>query len=1142
MSELERNFLKFSTKRVIDKPVMAENRLKRKAIVDDGIIRNAHEEANYLKNRMLNVLQSSINIIKDGNNDVEGGAYSKVTEGIYKKANQYQSNLTQKRLQGMTEGPAVQFVDENKLTPEETGKENEINNLLTKLEASISNLNLTSGTVTNMNDIYQILSSYAYAIKISDVQGYIEKFDKIISFLQSKLVKSKVNKKELQIADTLITVSVDCKNVLKTMLQYPNATVSEKRIILQQNQSSSFNKLTEKLGNRIDEENVDTEPAKETIKQFLKSKVRKTGKLLTVRDVDAITRPVAGKSQEQIFEEISAIEQMEPAIPGSKTYLERQVDLLRLVNSVEVDEETKEELADQRKELKDDIIKYSTQNQALNDFDEGLKTIEKDFKDAKREALRKSKLEAMKKVTKEGRYVDEEQRTKFITTLTKQIYGREEKRLKDMYLIQVQQLKNEKKEFEKVQSEDYPERQVLKQFIKSKEDDIADEQFKRQELEQEIKRGERDLRRRQVEEQILDDPRVLDKRKKRAIEKLKDNIDVGMLNRLRYAKDDMQSVQDYDANVIRLTEQAQANRAEKKRLYEMKEVDFWKEFGDLRNDEDGKPRKLDDARRILVSQMPDTTINPRPKFQKDYFKPKADRFVEGAPIPESRTEEQIEEAMDKSAEELLEDLKKVREKLKDKKSLRPGEYNRLRRTETLLYREAVRASAEQAKNMLDRKRAELEGSLQYFDEALKGKTLTKAKQYASIRDRTKIENAIDENEEAMKEVVEDEDEFNEMAEKLDEAETFVAEAESKPETTPQKPKETEEEYQKRILAEQIERERRIKLAKDVAEKVATGAVAVGKTLLGWTGVGLVGAFKGTIGAVKGVYRGTKLVKGLIDDFNKPVELPDDVKRQVRYVGSPNFDYKDTKSVSSLRSSLRSRTSLPEPVPAPAPALSSSKSTTSSTKSKPAPAPAPARAQAMPVPAPAPAPLSASYAPATAQAQATVAAQFEPEPMPSTEDIEKEARRQARREKKALAEAQEAENERIKELSVRDRRKEAERAEKAAKAKAKEEEEPAPAPAPAKAKAKAPAEIYREVILNKNGDIGRVKMVRGIGGFLIPENSKDWSKYCRKLDETKEGQEEIKRIERYFNYTPQATTGRERIYTSLGEKLYEKKKK
>ena len=156
MSELEQNFLKFSTKRVLNKPVMMENRLKRKAIVDDGIIRNAHEEANYLKNRMLNVLQSSINIIKDGNDDVEGGAYSKITEGIYKKANQYQSNLTQKRLQGMTEGPAVQFVDENKLTPEETGKENEINSLLTKLEASVSNLNLTSGTVTNMNDIYQI--------------------------------------------------------------------------------------------------------------------------------------------------------------------------------------------------------------------------------------------------------------------------------------------------------------------------------------------------------------------------------------------------------------------------------------------------------------------------------------------------------------------------------------------------------------------------------------------------------------------------------------------------------------------------------------------------------------------------------------------------------------------------------------------------------------------------------------------------------------------------------------------------------------------------------------------------------------------------------------------------------------------------
>ena len=49
MSELEQNFLKFSTKRVLNKPVMMENRLKRKAIVDDSIIRNAHEEANYLK-------------------------------------------------------------------------------------------------------------------------------------------------------------------------------------------------------------------------------------------------------------------------------------------------------------------------------------------------------------------------------------------------------------------------------------------------------------------------------------------------------------------------------------------------------------------------------------------------------------------------------------------------------------------------------------------------------------------------------------------------------------------------------------------------------------------------------------------------------------------------------------------------------------------------------------------------------------------------------------------------------------------------------------------------------------------------------------------------------------------------------------
>jgi hypothetical protein len=168
-------------------------------------------------------------------------------------------------------------------------------------------------------------------------------------------------------------------------------------------------------------------------------------------------------------------------------------------------------------------------------------------------------------------------------------------------------------------------------------------------------------------------------------------------------------------------------------------------------------------------------------------------------------------------------------------------------------------------------------------------------------------------------------------------------------------------------------------------------------------------------------------------------------------------------------------------------------------------------------------------------------------MTSTEDIEKEARRQARREKKALAEAQEAENERIKELSVRDRRKEAERAEKAAKAKAKaeaeaKEEEPAPAPAPAKAKAKAPAEIYGEVILNKRGDIGRVKMVRGIGEFLIPENSKDWPKYYRKQIETTAGQEEMKRIERYFNYTPQATTGTERILTNLAGKLYEKKKK
>ena len=338
MSELEQNFLKFSTKRVLDKPVMMENRLKRKAIVDDGIIRNAHEEANYLKNRMLNVLQSSINIIKDGNDDVEGGAYSKVTEGIYKKANQYQSKLTQKRLQGMTEGPAVQFVDENKLTPEETGKENEINSLLLKIETSISNLNLTSGIVANMNELYDIILNYGYVISQPDIETYIDKLSKIGNFLQQKFVKKGVNKKELQIADTIITISNDCVNVLTTMTKYPNASLRDKRLILQQSKSSVVRGSTSKLDNRIQEE-VDMKESKirsgEQIGKFLAKKVKgymapKREYYENIDDIDALTEPEGPqKPNEEIFSDIDRLNEEPHGKRGSTDYMNNQINLIK---------------------------------------------------------------------------------------------------------------------------------------------------------------------------------------------------------------------------------------------------------------------------------------------------------------------------------------------------------------------------------------------------------------------------------------------------------------------------------------------------------------------------------------------------------------------------------------------------------------------------------------------------------------------------------------------------------------------------------------------------------------------------------------------------------------------------------------------
>ena len=93
------------------------------------------------------------------------------------------------------------------------------------------------------------------------VETYIDKLSKIGNFLQQKFVKKGVNKKELQIADTIITISNDCVNVLSTMTKYPNASLRDKRLILQQSKSSVVKGATSKLDNRIQEE-VDMKESK----------------------------------------------------------------------------------------------------------------------------------------------------------------------------------------------------------------------------------------------------------------------------------------------------------------------------------------------------------------------------------------------------------------------------------------------------------------------------------------------------------------------------------------------------------------------------------------------------------------------------------------------------------------------------------------------------------------------------------------------------------------------------------------------------------------------------------------------------------------------------------------------------------------
>ena len=323
MSEIEKDFLKFSTKRVLNKPVMMENRLKRKAIVDDGIIRNAHEEANYLKNRMLNVLQSSINIIKDGNDDVEGGAYSKVTEGIYKKANQYQSKLTQKRLQGMTEGPAVQFVDENKLTPEEMSKEKEFNTILLKIETSLSNINLTSSIVENMNQAYQIVFNYGYVFKFEDLKRYTSKLNTMISFLQNKNIQKDISKskKEFQIADTIIALMSDTIDIFNMLIEYPNKSIAEKRIILSQEGQNLTQNLTSKLKNKIDDVNqtqFDQRKAKGILNRFGERTVSRTQMFNEIRDKDAQYK----KDIQKIIDDVPKVLERELG----RTPTERQVE------------------------------------------------------------------------------------------------------------------------------------------------------------------------------------------------------------------------------------------------------------------------------------------------------------------------------------------------------------------------------------------------------------------------------------------------------------------------------------------------------------------------------------------------------------------------------------------------------------------------------------------------------------------------------------------------------------------------------------------------------------------------------------------------------------------------------------------------
>ena len=437
MTNIEKDYLNMCKQRISLQEPLKLMKLKRVKDEENMIREKSFENANYLKNKMLQTLNSFIGIVENSGDTFEGGAYTEASKNLYKKANAYTLNLYKKRALENGATPTG-MTNENVLTQDEAGKEQEMTDLLLKVETSISNIHLTSNIVSNMNELYQLIVKYAYVIKYEEVDNYINAVVKIRRFLQEQFVKKYVNKKELQIADTIITICEDIEPILENMKQYPNASISEKRIIIQQEKMMLNKSLGSKFDERMGEQKLQKQirnNAKDTINKKILEVVRSRDIRAPVEPVDVtateaeindpnllFTKPYAGESKEKKSNRVA-----------KQRFFQDALNELLLV---------KDDYATEQDFMKDVIIKTK---QSYNDYlkdqmaqrrEETNKAIDEEINPDIQYALRldanlkKSKAalmtsarhEATKRIESEGLFRNEKHKQSLIDALTKTIY------------------------------------------------------------------------------------------------------------------------------------------------------------------------------------------------------------------------------------------------------------------------------------------------------------------------------------------------------------------------------------------------------------------------------------------------------------------------------------------------------------------------------------------------------------------------------------------------------------------------------------------------------------------------------------------------------------------------------------------------